>query len=103
MSQSTDVRPVSSAERRWWKTPLVATLVGGPCLAVQFGVYGFAGDSGVLSPVVAMLLLAIAWVLPCRDNPLHPLQSVRECAAGIGLFLAVYPVIGIGVFAAAMS
>ncbi|MGW6235251.1 hypothetical protein [Streptomyces sp. NPDC055094] len=78
-----------AAHDAWWKAPMVATLPGLPLLVGEYGLFFADGyTSGIEILIVgAMVLLAIAWLLPHRRS----MRVLRMLAAGTALGIAVLP------------
>ncbi|MFF3940853.1 hypothetical protein [Streptomyces phaeofaciens] len=74
----------------WWRAPLVASALGLPVLALEYGVVRAHDGMDQYGAVIhgALALFALAWVLPHRRS----LRTPRLLAAGAALTVTVLPV-----------
>jgi hypothetical protein len=91
----------SAHHATWWKTPLVASLLGLPFLGLQYSWFASHHETGAFGGVLywACGLLALAWLLPHR----LPMRTPRMVLAGAGLGFALLPMLWLMVAIAAMS
>ncbi|PWI16730.1 hypothetical protein DI272_23120 [Streptomyces sp. Act143] len=85
------IRTAAHHHRTWWRAPLVASLPGLPCLALEYRWFASHHETGAFGGVLywACGLLAFAWALPHR----RALRPTRMTAAGAGLVLALLPML----------
>ncbi|MGC0330757.1 hypothetical protein RKD23_003747 [Streptomyces sp. SAI-170] len=80
-----------TAHPTWWRTPLVASAFGLPCLVLEYFWFRSEDGAGAFGGILywAAGLLAVAWLLPHRRS----LRAPRMLAAGAGLGCALLPVL----------
>jgi hypothetical protein len=83
--------PLRTAHPTWWRAPLVASLLGVPCLVWEFFWFRSQDGVGAFGGILywASGLLVLAWLLPHRRS----LRAPRMGAAVAGLGCAMLPVL----------
>ncbi|TGB13424.1 hypothetical protein [Streptomyces sp. MZ04] len=77
--------------KTWWRAPLVASSLGLPLLAMEYGVVRAHDGMDQYGAVIywALALFAVAWVLPHRRS----MRTLRMVAASLALGCVLLPVL----------
>ncbi|MFJ8634942.1 hypothetical protein [Streptomyces sp. NPDC093568] len=91
--------PSPAGDPRWWRAPLVATLLGLPVLAWEYTLWG-ANLFGVLGGTAgwAFVLLALAWLIPRRRSA----RMLRATVATAAVVCALLPLLLVVMIAVVM-